>query len=291
VIFAVLAAVGIGFGIWAIIDGGQKPAPAPTTPTDPDSPSSTPTEPTDTSEVELTDHYDFDEKIALLHRTTQTGPIIEINAGTHPEFELYEDDGLSDQSKIIITMNALPVGMATYPTGNVLDSIESDFPDLFEYDRLQYVQEELNGHIFKKDIVEAKHREIFGTDLVYDQNAETCPMVYRNSEYYFTLAWCGGTSSLMARYYKNRYTTDGDHVYVYINAGVANAETSKIYCKVYPYYTVVDRQYDDESLACDNYNGDFTIDATNRNQFAEYRFVFKKAADGTYYFEKVEKIS
>lgn len=294
VIFAILAAVGIGFGIWGIINANQKPAPAPVAPTDPE-PTPEPTDNPD-EEVEITDTYvikDLDEKISVLYGWgDQTGTTIATGHGVHPEFPLFVNGNLSDDAKLSHIGIAMQGSSSTISAStDIVDTVMANFPEVTSGWDWKSVYDELNGRIFAKDKFESKYREVFGSDVPLDAlGSSYCPSVYyEESGYYFMFGGCGGTSPWEAYYYKNRYTTNGDHAYVYVNAGVVNLENDKIYCEIFPYS---DDYYGDESLACDNYaGGDFTIDASNHDKFAEYRFVFTKADNGTYYFEKVEKVT
>ena len=290
VIFALLTITGTAFGIWAVLNNNQKPAsqPEPSEPSEPTEPS----KPTN-EEVELTDTYikrDLDQKIAILHRTDQTASTITIEH-LHPEMALYTNGDLSNAAKLSqVVLTLANTSAAVTVTTDIANSILANFSKEFYGEDLSGVQNELKGYTFAKNTVDQKHREVFGTDPVYEQDATYCPMTYYdNSGYYFILNRCGGDSPIVAYYYKNRYTTDDDHAYVYINAGAANGANSKIYCEIQPYGP---ESYSDASSACGDYSGDkSTIDATNHDKFAEYRFVFTKATDGTYYFEKVEKVS
>ena len=97
---------------------------------------------------------------------------------------------------------------------------------------------------------------------------------------------CGGTSSATNYYYKNAYTTDGDHAYVYVSASTLSEADLNIYCDIMLYGS------GEKPEVCGAFSDvdEFTLDASNYKDFAQYRFVFKKAANGTYYFEKVEKL-
>lgn len=305
VILVILAAVGIGFGVWGVITVNQQPATAPTRPVVVDDETSDETSDeidTDTTEeVEITDTSTIkklNDMVSTLHESLTygqgdlTSPTITRKAGVHPELSLYADGNYNNAAKLAVVAAALVGSNSVVPvTTEMASVIQPNFPNLFYYNNapidVAQVQEELNGYTFAKDVFENKYREIFGSNPIADNAMGNCPSVfYDNSGYYFVIGRCGGTSPIIASYYKNRYTTQGDNAYVYVNVGIANGENSKVFCDIYPYV-----QYDDASLACDTFNGtDFTVDATNHDKFAEYRFVFKKATDGSYYFDKVEKV-
>lgn len=49
--------------------------------------------------------------------------------------------------------------------------------------------------------------------------------------------------------------------------------------------------YDEVADCSDKYTYDgFELDETNCQDFVQYRFVFKKGANGIYHFDKVEKM-
>ena len=294
IILAILVVAGIGFGIWMAISGNQKPAENP--PVTPVEPSEEEEEPSEdepiTEEVELTDANiikELDEKIAVLHGgynlKNLTAPTIVIAHGLHQEIPLYIDGNLSNAAKLANIALALQnSNLATSVTPSIASSIASNFPDLsFTYNTsLETTQQMLEGNIFAKDVFESKYHDVFGGELVYE-NSRYCPQVYYDdSGYYFMDYACGGTDPSTTYFYKNRYTTDGDNVYVYINAGLID-EKNKIHCDVDTNEESICGTLEDDTT-------DFTIDSTNYNQFAEYRFTFKKADNGTYYFDKVEKI-
>lgn len=298
IIFALLAATGIGFGVWGVIIANQKPTtPEESTSQTTDKPAE-PTESTEpttdvTQEIELTDVNiikDLNEKVVLLTGTAYENdlqsPTIVTKDGTHPEFSLYLNGDYSNAAKIVYTMYALPTSSQVYVTDAMANTFISNLPETEKKgwtvsDLLKNIQ----GLTFTKKSIDDKYYDLFGTEPSLD-GSYNCPKpYYDNSGYYFAVSMCGGTSPLDAYYYKNRYTTDGDHAYVYINAGVLDRQFSKIYCEIVP-------QGGTDIAPCDTYNGtSFTIDATNHDKFAEYRFVFKKADNGTYYFDKVEKVS
>ena len=294
IIFALLAATGIGFGVWGVIIANQKP----TTPEQPTSQTTDePTEPTEPSnpepivtETEITDAYvlrDLDSKLATLHFTENTNSTIILGPGLFSEGGLYSEDGISELYKISVINAQLNDHKYLYrsPNQEELASLMTNLSGKIPKFAIPDSSSNSGWEVVDANTFIAKYLEVFGNEpnlrIVNDETSK-CPLLRYDSttNLLYQYPGCGGTSPLKRYYYKNRYTADSDNAYVYINAGIVDLDTSKIYCEI------------NTSSPCDDYNGgDFTIDASNHNQFAEYRFVFKKADNGTYYFDKVEKVS
>ncbi|MDO4752628.1 MAG: hypothetical protein Q4A36_00070 [Candidatus Saccharibacteria bacterium] len=294
IIFALLAAAGIGFGIWGVIITIQKP----TTPEQPTSQTTDePTEPTKPSnpepivtETEITDAYvlrDLDSKLATLHFTENTNSTIILGPSLFLEGGLYSEDGVSELYKISVINAQLNDHKNLYrsPNQEELASLMTNLSGKIPKFAIPDSSSNSGWEVVDANTFIAKYLEVFGNEpnlrIVNDETSK-CPLLRYDSitNLLYQYPGCGGTSPLERYYYKNRYTADSDNAYVYINAGIVDLDTLKIYCEI------------NTSSPCGDYNGgDFTIDASNHNKFAEYRFVFKKADNGTYYFDKVEKVS
>lgn len=256
-------------------------------------PTSTPTPETpvsgETKEVEITDTYvlrDLDEKMAILHRTSETGQ--EINKGNvggyYADLTLYETGNLPVASKVT----------------HVIDFLSNSFRAL-SADEMEAVRpkenaggQELITYGIDYDTVADKYKDLFNEDLP-KQSFGLCYHYQYNEEYNFFYkdpnVGCGGTSQYARYYYKNRYTELGDNSYVYVSAATLNLETNEIYCDLISFSddgTMTNKNLEVCSTS-DNVNN-FPIDESNYQDFAEYRFIFHKADDGTYYFEKVEQL-
>ena len=245
-------------------------------------------------EVEITDTYikrDLDEKIAILYNTTQTGSPIIIKKGTHPEYSLYINGNLSENAKL----------------SHVAESLKNHLEDLNWYpDREQKIMSEFNMtkddiSIFDKTIdantVAKKYQDVFGEVLDFNRSEDGawyCPH-YRYSKtlnMYIRSIACGGTSPHHSYYYKTKYTKDANHAYVYVSAVILDVQNGKLYCSIgetWDYYETAETCGSSNSK--DQY-GDYQLDESTLNlgSLGKYRFVFKKADNGTYYFEKVEKL-
>lgn len=236
---------------------------------------------TDSEEVEITDtllKQDLDEKIAILHAITEKGTLFTLNAYLYGHFNtLYTEGDLSEIAKLT----------------HVVNSIQPDYILSYEEQELIAKEEGLEHNEVsegvKAETVVEKYYDVFGKklDKVTIKSQDYCPGVQYNVEYdfYYLIHRCGGTSPFTAYIYKNKYTTDGEHAYVYANVATLNGEDNKIYCDYIS-------NSDNLPAVCGEYvnMNEFTIDENNYQDFAEYRFVFNKADNGTYYFVKVEKL-
>lgn len=260
------------------------------------------TEPNATEEeVEITDTYvlrDLDEKMAILHFSSMTSPVIIKERGTHPELQLYENGDLSEVAKAMHLIYSLS-NQARYLSYDEKRSIISElgYSDSEEQALLNELVEAIDANIVAK-----KYLDVFGKELVYSQimNDFYCPSynysAASNVYYLDPRGGCGGTSPYDNYYYKYKYTTSGDDAYVYVAATTvspdedssANPESYIVYCDVFKYYA--DTKPEVCATITKTEADSFTLDQSNYQDFAQYRFIFHKADDGTYYFEKVEQL-
>ena len=257
-----------------------KPAPA-QPPVEPPTSEEEPPVSTDSEEVEITDTYilrDLDEKIAILHNITEKGTLFSLNAYLYGHFNtLYTEGNLDEIAKLTHVVNSIQPNYT-------LSYMEQK--SIAETEGLE-LNEVTEG--VKAETVVAKYYDVFGKklDKVTIKSQDYCPGVQYNVEYdfYYLIHRCGGTSPFTAYIYKNKYTTDGEHAYVYANVATLNGEDNKIYCDYIS-------NSDNLPAICGEFENmnEFTIDENNYQDFAEYRFVFNKADNGTYYFVKVEKL-
>ena len=248
---------------------------------------------TDSEEVEITDTYvirDLDEKIAILHDTDQPSSDLEIRKigiGYGYSLPLYSEGNLSDVAKLSHVINAITPDKYLNQDEINAAIAEQDYPTESAKDFELY-----HNQGYKAETVSAKYLDVFGTKL--DKGAVNgqyyCPDYYYNSTYdfyYESSLGCGGTGPHYGSYYKNKYTIQGDHAYVYISAGTFTAEDDKVYCDI-----LDEKSKTNPPKVCDESSSpnEFKIDDTNYQDFAQYRFVFNQADNGTYYFVKVEKL-
>lgn len=280
--FAILAIIGIAAAAVFAYLYFTSPTTSPT-------PTPAPVGPEIAEEIEITDTLlkkDLDEKIAILHGVYSTEPTFMTGHGIHQEYPLYDSGDLSDGAKLAKVAYSLS-NQSHYLNDKEVAAIisekgySSDMADI-----IRNSIQGINGNIFRK-----KYIDVFGKEPVLNQDStKYCPLYLYDAELdFFYLdpdSGCGGTSSYENYYYKNSYRLAGDKAYVYVSVGTHNLEDDKIYCDIIfksddPLPDVCDANPDLQS---------FTINGDNYQDYTNYRFVFNKADDGTYYFEQVEKL-
>lgn len=280
---AILAIVGI---VAAVIFGYlyfTSPAPSPTPTPAPNQTS------TSTEEIDLTDTLlkrDLDRKIATLHYVTSTEPTF-TTFGVLREQPLYINGDLPDEVKIAALAYSLSNQSHTL-SNEEIDAIiaERGYSNDIRENMRKYI-DSIDGDTFRK-----QYLDTFGKELILgDEDSLYCPKYFYNAEfdiyYQDPDSGCGGTGSLKNYYYKNSYKLAGDKAYVYISVGSLNLENDTVYCDF------VQKNSNNELPEVCEADPDlktFTINNDNYNNYANYRFIFTKAADGTYYFERVEKV-
>lgn len=258
-------------------------------------------------EIAITNTYilrDLDEKMSILHYANypqQLDGSIFISDAVNHEIPLYENGNLSDVAKLMHLIASIPESsyhrLSAAEKESVLNERESVLNEReFEYEGQAeyYLEKGIDA-----DIVSAGYKDLYGADLAHGQFndpsiARYCPHYIYNEEYnfYYDISACGGQWPAARQYYKYNYTMDGNHAYVYVAAGMVDATSDNaIYCDV---GSPVD--FKDNLEPCGTAPTDYFysktpfIDLSNYQDFAQYRFVFTKADDGTYYFSEVEKI-
>lgn len=297
ILVILLAAAGIGFGVWNAINANQKPAPAPAQPVTPtDEPSDGPTADV-TEEVELTDANiikDLDQKIAYLHIINDVAPTFVTTYG-HPEDRLYSEDPLTEKYKQFVTQTSLEDQYRKI-TPSELATLETNYPN---YDFASWNNEnELFTKVIDADVFANRYLDLFGEKLDRSVSIEidgTCPSQYdETTNLYFQPPFgCGsGVSAFRTYFSKVKYTTTGENAYVYVNAVTVDYETGNIYCTTIDWWS---HRYDAPQPCGTTTNSNGASDTYETfKEYGDrttYRFVFKKADNGTYYFDKVEKVS
>ena len=301
ILCAVLGLAGVGFGVWGVIQAQNKSGQSSGETTQTEQNTSQTEGGTEqqgggtesAGETEITDGYmlnDLNEMLVILHAVADDpenavdNDVIVLRAGTHPEFPLYQHGGLTVPAKLARTIESL--------RNYTRDSYNHENKIIMEdhADKLTGWDLSRNSvEVIDADVVKKKYHDLFGEDL--DLNADFsqyCPSYVYNARLnmFVNLSACGGTSDATTWYYKEKYTTDGDHASVYVRAATASGQEMKVLCDV-----AVDYKYDAVTDCSEKYAYDgFELNQTNYQDFAQYRFVFKKAGDGTYYFERVEKV-
>lgn len=288
-----LAIGGISFGVWGVMQANQSNV------SNADEPkTSDPAQGKNTDdaveEKSISDAYllqELDEKIAALHfrsqdyDSTENGSVIKIVAGTHSEFSLYTEGTFSSLEKLAATFGSLK-NFERNLSYSELQIVAADFSDLLPSSNLETISiTAIDG-----DTVSAKYQDLFGESLNKEakKGEYHCPnYVYdENIDMYVDLSACGGTSDATAYYYKQKYTAAGDNAYVYVRAAEKSGDEKAVYRDIVGF-----NYAENAGLKTDYDYETFELDSSNYQDFQEYRFVFKKSSTGTYYFEKVEKLS
>ena len=156
-----------------------------------------------------------------------------------------------------------------------------------------------SNHVISEAMVMAYYKELFGEDMVILDDTNTCPN-YRHLEdanAYYQVACTGEEYPYKDVYYKYRYTTQGDKIYVYYAAGSYNETTHKAYTDAISGAAAIGAPIDYRlyrDLSQDDYNSSTNypviITDTNYQSFAPYRFVFGRSDTGAYAFLGIEKV-
>lgn len=156
-----------------------------------------------------------------------------------------------------------------------------------------------SNHVISEAMVAAYYKELFGGDMVVLDDTNTCPN-YRHLEdtsAYYQVACIGEEYPYKDVYYKYRYTTQGDKIYVYYTAGSYNEVTHKAYTDAISGAAAIGAPIDYQlyrDLSPDDYkssvNYPLIITDANYQSFASYRFVFGRSDTGAYAFLGIEKV-
>lgn len=303
VLIAILVLAIIGCGVAAAIilmnpsKGGNSGGSNGTPTSNPDIPD-TPDEPT-AEETVITDTLlkkDLDEKIAILHDdTTQTDSTINKGAvvGGYSDtiFDMYKTGYLNPISfRIAYVISSLEPQFRLLSADErnvVVEGVPSEYREEVRTESLQGID---------GDKVAARYKEVFGEELVHE-TSDNCYTYRYNSTYniYFRdpMSACGGTSPYTTYHYKNKYTTSGNNAYVYMSTALVDWEHGNVYCDIASLDLSNGFKLVDGAEVCTTLPADdvlFVLDESNYENYSQYRFVFNRAEDGTYYFSKVEAL-
>ena len=244
-------------------------------------------------EIDITDESvlrDLDEKIAILHNTDQTGNYNKKHLGVYFNvIGMYASGYLEPVgARVMHIIDYLGDSyMRTLTTEEIGAAWgEEDITSQYESDFKRALVNGIDGAI-----VAEKYKDVFGKNLYEEEYSPdgACFFYHYNQEFdYFyrdPLGGCGGSSPLYSHHYNTKYTASGDYAYVYISGALEAGDSGNVYCGIY----ALDQLYNRAPL-CDYAGEDdpFVLNDTNYEKYTLYRFVFKKADDGTYYFVKVE---
>ena len=157
--------------------------------------------------------------------------------------------------------------------------------------------------------VEEKYKNLFGNVPTHQDVNEICGGFRYDADakvyYYGQDNGCGGTDTRGLSLYRTKYSSDAENAYIYAKTAtvVSDGENCVVYSDVFP--DVYDRSNNTIITNVKEYYGechitpstptspstiDFDLSTAKLPDFAEYRFVFTKAPDGSYYFDSVEKL-
>ena len=264
-------------------------------------------EPTTTEETEITDTLlkkDLDKKIAILFNVDNTDPTFATGRGIgYYDEELFHNGDLSERAKV----NSLIRHTLTMKPLNEQEVLAALAQTGYSGDNEKYFRQELAEGV-SKDVVIQKYKEVFNKEIIPNDYGSACGGYRYNSQYgfyYDDVLGCGGMTPYERFYYKNRYTTDDNHAYVYTSTAFlaptfgTNPEGQNT--EGAPYYVYCDIAFleepavSEDAKVCATYNSDdearsFTLNESNYKDYSNYRFVFDKGEDDKYYFNKVEKL-
>ena len=307
IILAILALAGVAFGIYGMFLKTQpdnQPEPN-QTPSNTEEPTEEPTT-TENEETEITDLSvieDLDKKIAILFNTDNTDRMFNTGMGIgYYGLKLFHEGDISESEKvrsvITHTLELKPLDEERVNAAVAQNGYSGETEKFF--------RESIRG--VDGDLVAQKYKEVFGDTLVKGEIVEYCGYYKYNKQfdfYYSGIQGCGGRTPYSELYYKSRYTEDDDHAYVYTSSAVISptfGTTPEGYnTEEAPFHVYCDVSYlgnngitEDAKVCATLQSYDekeaFSLDSSNYEQYSKYRFVFNKADNGAYYFDKVEKL-
>lgn len=263
-------------------------------------PTTEPTEETEITDQSLKD--DIDEKIAILLDIEDKSPSLVVRGIGQNDESLFHNGNITESSKVISvisnTLELRPLNEEEIASAISQTGLSGESESYFR----QNLAKGIDGNV----VVE-KYKEIFGEEIAKGPIATSCGQYEYDviHELYYDAGFgCGGTTPYIRLYYKNRYTTDDKHAYVYTSAAFMSRtfETSPagttdklpwhVYCDITDLGPtgVADNAKECATLQTDEEADSFTLNDSNYEQYAQYRYVFDKADNGVYYFSKVEKL-
>ena len=274
-------------------------------------------------ETEITDTYvlnDLNTKLSYLngvyYKNDTTTPlglddnIISSSYGSNVGMKLYSNNGFSTNDKILQFMDAIDYHEGRF-TNYYQAEFERDlFVKLFGQNIVDLIDENMaqtshNGwseiYYIDGEYLRSRYNNLYGEPLP-NGNLEVACRTYaydQTNDRYFTqkvIGGCGGAGPNHIEVYKEKFTEQGDKAYIYVAVGEYNGPTN---CTLFKDGTKISYENDNFTAILDptNVYGSYPndcynphINASNASEFAQYRFVFAKNSDGTYHFEKVERV-
>lgn len=298
IMILVLAIIGCGVAAAIMLMNPPKSGSPSGNNGDPTSNPDIPDAPVEPEETEVTDALlkkELDEKIAILHHTTQIEQTIDkgtvVGGYSNAIFDMYKTGYLDSNtiriSYIIDSLKSDFRSLSTEERDIVINSIPQEYREMVKEESLQGID---------GDKVATKYKGVFGEELVHETSDECYTYRYdstHNFYYQDPTDGCGGTSPYATFHYKNKYTTSGDNAYVYVSTALVDWEHGNVYCDIASLDLTNEFKLADDAEVCTTLPADdvlFVLDESNYENYSQYRFIFNKAEDGTYYFSEVEKL-
>ncbi len=240
-------------------------------------------------EVEITDTVLQDDLSAKIDYITNfpSGYNTTINYGFRNNEEIYGDvfNNLNEDTKLHIVLTYLNRNnqFASLSERGKNSPVISSFP-IYEGIEIK----EISG-----EVVNREYKRFFGSTPtnVNSTIGKACFAFYYDEAidtYFWITPTCGGSSASYIAAFKNKYVTYGDLAYVYVNYALLQPVDMSV-ADNYNIYKDFDKSSIYQSNVAASAIDNFKIDASNYQNFSEYRFAFKK--DGSnYYFTKIERI-
>lgn len=220
--------------------------------------------------------------------------------------QLMTDGQLSDEAKVYVTLRALQDYEEAFTKVTSSDYTESEAKAIMAESTMQnQPASEFFSYVTKVDAddVAKLYKDIFGEDIKHQSAKEICGGYYYNADKGLYLKGlydgCGGASPISYNLYREKYESAGDKAYMYFRVGTVNCAYDSTTCDYYSGFL----SYDDAQKATplgsvtasgtyfdNNGRAKSIVTTENFEQFAPYRIVFDKQDDGSYTFEKVEKL-
>lgn len=230
-------------------------------------------------EKEITDTKEKEKLVKIVNLFNR----LSIDGFDQTTIDIYNDLNLNDFEKMRLVFTNLENKLTeiTIPK----DQITINDEDIM----LQYIRKQITV-----SEVESEYYNLFNEKISNHQDNEGCPTYSydsTNSVYYYS-AECGGSRGASGPVsYINRYTYNEKEAYVYINLGyieygefIDGFTSYKIYKDLNKNNLYKTENNVDEILIDAN-----IINASNYNDFSEYKYTFVKNDKGGYYFKSIEK--
>ena len=216
-------------------------------------------------------------------RTIETGRTI-----YYDDIDLMRDGKLSETWYInnIIAFKATPINLTTGQVQTIIDN--ENYPD-------EYKKRLTQGYDGTE--VATLYKQLFGTEIQHQTARANCltyaydaaTNIYYDYDNISGVGGCGGSTTLSRYYYPYDYAVSDSNAFVYVAAAMLedNGRSITVYCDVT--YSIEELNSGTASVCSHDATKQFTLNSSNYQDFAKYRFVFNRADDWTYYFNKVEK--